>query len=110
MFRTLMFVAAFAASLFGSAGYAMQSWHTNDKYPPKALREHREGTTYFSVTIGTDGKAKNCVVTKSSGSADLDEAACAIFVRRARFSPATDPSGIPIEASYSNKFVWRIPD
>jgi protein TonB len=85
-----------------------KSWVTMDDYPAKALREHREGTTYFTVTVGTDGRAKDCVITKSSGSADLDEAACEMIVRRARFDPATDEHGKPVEMPYSNKVNWKI--
>jgi len=92
----------------GSA-QAGKSWRTMDDYPSKALREHRQGTTYFTVTVGTDGRARDCVVTKSSGSPDLDEAACKIIVKRAHFNPATDDQGKPIEKPYSNSVKWKLP-
>lgn len=86
-----------------------QPWSTNDEYPKKALRERRDGTTYFNVTVGTDGKSKSCTVTQSSGHADLDEAACGIIMRRGRWEPATNNAGEPIEAVWSSKFRWVLP-
>jgi len=85
------------------------SWATPDDYPPRALREEREGVTGFSVTVGTDGRVTGCSVTRSSGSPDLDDAACKLITRRARFTPATNGEGQPITGSYSNSVRWTIP-
>src|SRR3546814_19891990 len=35
----------------------------NADYPLQALREGREGTSHFSVQVGTGGRAKDCVLT-----------------------------------------------
>jgi periplasmic protein TonB len=86
------------------------SWATTNDYPSRALREEREGTTGFRVTVGTDGRVTDCQITSSSGHADLDEAACANITRRARFKPATDGSGNPVQGSYSNRIRWVIPE
>lgn len=85
------------------------SWATTNDYPTRALREEREGTTGFRVTVGPDGRVTDCQVTSSSGSPDLDEAACANVRRRARFNPATDGEGQPTSGSYSNRVRWVIP-
>lgn len=85
------------------------SWATPDDYPPRALREEREGVTGFSVTVGTDGRVTGCSVTRSSGSPDLDDAACKLITRRARFTPATNGEGQPTTGSYSNSVRWTIP-
>ncbi|MFN3551642.1 MAG: energy transducer TonB [Novosphingobium meiothermophilum] len=85
------------------------NWATSNDYPSRALREEREGTTGFRVTIGTDGKVIDCEITRSSGSADLDEATCSNVRRRARFTPATDGDGNPTTGSYSNSIRWVIP-
>lgn len=85
------------------------NWATSNDYPSRALREEREGTTGFRVTIGTDGKVIDCEITRSSGSADLDEATCSNIRRRARFTPATDGDGNPTTGSYSNSIRWVIP-
>lgn len=85
------------------------NWATTNDYPSRALREEREGTTGFRVSIGTDGKVTDCQITRSSGSPDLDEATCANVRRRARFTPATDGEGQPTTGSYSNSVRWVIP-
>jgi protein TonB len=85
------------------------NWATTNDYPARALREEREGTTGFRVTVGPDGRVTDCSITSSSGHSDLDEAACANIRRRARFNPATDGEGQPTTGSYSNRVRWVIP-
>ena len=85
------------------------NWATTNDYPSRALREEREGTTGFRVTVGPDGRVTSCDITSSSGSPDLDDATCANVTRRARFNPATDGEGQPTSGSYSNRVRWVIP-
>lgn len=85
------------------------NWATTNDYPTRALREEREGTTGFRVTVGPDGRVTSCEITSSSGSSDLDEATCSNVTRRARFNPATDGEGQPTSGSYSNRVRWVIP-
>ncbi len=85
------------------------NWATTNDYPSRALREEREGTTGFRLTVGPDGKVVDCTVTRSSGSSDLDEAACSNIRRRARFEPAKDGEGNPTTGSYSSSVRWVIP-
>jgi protein TonB len=85
------------------------SWATSNDYPSRALREEREGTTGFRVTVGPDGRVTDCQVTSSSGHADLDAATCDNVRRRARFTPATDGEGHPTTGTYSNRIRWVIP-
>lgn len=85
------------------------NWATTNDYPTRALREEREGTTGFRVTVTPDGRVGSCSITSSSGSPDLDEAACSNITRRARFSPATDGEGNPTSGSYASRVRWVIP-
>ena len=85
------------------------SWATTNDYPSRALREEREGTSGFRVTVGPDGKVTDCSITSSSGHADLDAATCDNVRRRARFTPAMDGEGNPTTGSYSNRVRWVIP-
>lgn len=85
------------------------NWATTNDYPSRALREEREGTTGFRVTVGPDGRVTDCSITSSSGHADLDAATCDNVRRRARFTPATDGEGNPTSGSYSNRVRWVIP-
>lgn len=86
------------------------SWATPNDYPSRALREERTGTTGFRVTVGTDGRVADCQITSSSGHPDLDQATCANVTRRARFKPAVDSSGNPVQDTYSNRVRWVIPE
>jgi protein TonB len=85
------------------------NWATTNDYPSRALREEREGTTGFRVTVGPDGKVTDCSITSSSGHADLDQATCDNVRRRARFNPAMDGEGQPTTGTYSNRVRWVIP-
>jgi len=81
------------------------SWATPNDYPSRALREEREGTTSFRVSIADDGSVASCTVTGSSGHADLDEATCKFVQRRARFRKPSEGYG----SVYSNRVRWVIP-
>ena len=85
------------------------NWATTNDYPARALREEREGTTGFRVTVGPDGRVADCQITSSSGHSDLDQATCDNVRRRARFNPATDGEGNPTSGTYQNRVRWVIP-
>lgn len=85
------------------------SWATTNDYPSRALREEREGTTGFRVSVGPDGRVTDCSIVSSSGHADLDQATCDNVRRRARFTPAKDGEGQPTTGSYQNRVRWVIP-
>jgi TonB family protein len=84
-------------------------WVTTNDYPSAALREEREGMVSFRLTIGTDGMVKNCEITSSSGSSDLDTTACLLISQRARFTPAINAKGQAQTGNYSNRIRWQIP-
>lgn len=67
-----------------------------------------EAATTIRVTIATDGKARDCTIVESGGSADLDKSACETMMRRARFRPAVDKQGHPMESTYTSRIRWRI--
>jgi protein TonB len=79
-----------------------------ENYPSRALREGTEGTVGVTVTIGPDGRVADCSVTSSSGSRDLDTAACQGMQRYARYNPALDAGGNPISGSTSTRITYRL--
>ena len=85
-------------------------WVTPDDYPSRELRNGIEGTTHVRVVVGTAGRAGASEVTRSSGNARLDAAACRNVMSRARFDPATDGNGQKVVGSYSSSVRWQIPD
>ncbi len=85
------------------------NWATTNDYPSRALREEREGTTGFRVSVTAEGRVGSCSITSSCGHSELDDATCANVSRRARFTPATDGDGNPTTGSYSSRVRWVIP-
>jgi protein TonB len=79
-----------------------------EDYPPEALDNGWQGDAHVDLTIGTNGHAIACKVTQSSGHQVLDDATCRIFMARARFQPAQDQAGNPIESHYQSHLNWRI--
>ena len=58
-------------------------------YPAASRRLREAGRVVLRVEIGTDGRARQVMVSNSSGHARLDESATA-SVRAARFAPYTE--------------------
>jgi protein TonB len=63
-------------------------------YPVASKRLHEQGEVLLRVEIGADGRARQVLVSRSSGHQRLDNAALAA-VRAARFKPYTE-NGVPL--------------
>lgn len=87
----------------------LASYFSTGDYPPEALRARLEGTVDFRVTVGTDGRVGDCVITRSSGSAALDEATCNVMRMRGRYTPARDAAGNLAIGRDSGRITWRLP-
>ena len=85
------------------------SYFSGDDYPAAALRAGEQGTSSFRLSIGPNGRVTDCVITVSSGSTSLDQAACRIMRSRARYTPARDSYGNPTTGSDSGRVTWRLP-
>ena len=85
-------------------------WATNADYPAAAMREEREGTSGFRLTIDASGLPTACDIVSSSGHADLDSTTCQLLIERARFRPGLDPAGKRVGGTYTNRIRWQIPD
>jgi protein TonB len=81
-----------------------------DNYPPAAVRAGAQGRVAARLTVGTDGRVTDCVVTSSSGNNVLDETTCNIARRRVRFRPALDQNGNPIASTYPLAVRWQLED
>ena len=88
-------------------GAPMTSLFRADDYPIGALRNGEQGTVFYEQRVGTDGSPKACRVTPSSGSVRLDTATCSILMARARFHPARDNYGRPVEDVFKGQINWR---
>ncbi len=86
------------------------NWVPKSAYPRiNCCRGCPEGVVGFTLTIGKNGRPTKCEITSSSGHYDLDAATCPNLMKRARFEPATDSYGYPIESYYSNRVRWEQP-
>ena len=81
---------------------------SNDDYPAAAVRANAQGSTRMDLTIDPSGRVSACLVTQSSGSPDLDSAACRLAQMRYRYSPATR-DGVPVAATVSTSVRWSLP-
>ncbi|HSF13685.1 MAG TPA: TonB family protein [Erythrobacter sp.] len=71
---------------------------------PPGGREARRGTQVIvKVTVGTDGRARNCSVFRASPDPEADRITCQLVESRLGFRPATDANGNPVAAP----FYWR---
>ena len=82
---------------------------STDDYPAAALRNGEQGTVAITVAINAEGRVSGCAIRTSSGSAVLDAATGSIIHRRARFTPARDASGRPIEDRTDARIRWMLP-
>lgn len=85
-------------------------WISADDYPPSAARAGEHGRVTMAWTINPQGRVENCHVTASSGSDILDVTSCRLVTQRARYRPATDASGNPVESSASRSINWTLPE
>ena len=80
-----------------------------EDYPIVALKNNWQGDVTVKVRVGKDGRVHRCEIVKSSGHDVLDQGTCDLLITRARFAPATNSSGQPVESDYGPKTDrWRI--
>lgn len=71
---------------------------------PPGGREARRGTQVIvKVTVGVDGRARNCSVFRASPDPEADRITCQLVESRLGFRPAMDANGNPVAAP----FYWR---
>jgi periplasmic protein TonB len=77
---------------------------------PAATREQRLGDhVIVALTVGTDGRVRNCRVHRASRDAQADQITCRLAIERFRFRPATDGNGNAIESVYGWQQRWFAP-
>jgi protein TonB len=84
-------------------------WITTDDYLASLIRQNVQGLVVISVTIGTDGHVRSCLVTQSSGNRQLDDLTCRLYTQRARFTPARDADGNPTISQRTDRYRWQLP-
>lgn len=74
---------------------------------PREGREARMGDyVVIYMTVGTDGRARNCRVQRASRDPASDALTCRFAEQRFRFQPATDSVGNPVASTYGWRQRW----
>lgn len=80
-----------------------------DDYPDGALQNDWQGTVVVDLRIDAGGRPRSCQIFRSSGHEALDLKTCEVMLIRARFLPARDSAGHPVEDIFRTPPVtWRI--
>jgi len=80
----------------------------NSDYPRAAADAGAGGTVSVRYTVAIDGRVSACRVTHSSGNAALDEATCALIIRRFRFDPSRDAADRPVASEIVEDHDWAM--
>jgi TonB family protein len=72
---------------------------SGDDYPALAAANNEQGTAQAKLTVDSDGRVSHCAIVRSSGYEILDSATCSILQKRARFTPARDADGRPVQST-----------
>lgn len=75
---------------------------------PEGGRATRFGTSvtvFFTVT--TDGRARDCSVTRSTADAETTALVCGLVIEKVRFNPARTRSGEAVEARYGYRVEFN---
>lgn len=76
--------------------------------PPEIREAGTGGTVGVSYDVGLDGRVGRCIITGSSGNADLDQLTCRLIQQRFRFEPGRDRDGRPFWSTIVEKHSWEI--
>jgi len=77
---------------------------------PKKSREQRLGDhVIVALTVGADGRVKNCRVHRASQDPEADRITCQLATQRFRFKPATDRRGRAVQSVFGWQQRWFKP-
>ena len=60
----------------------------------------------YKLVVGENGMPTDCSITKTSGSASVDERVCALLRERSRIEPALNDAGQPVASSYQGQVAF----
>ncbi|NIJ21635.1 protein TonB [Sphingomonas naasensis] len=75
-------------------------------YPETAADAGVGGTVGVRYLVWTDGRVRECDITHSSGSPELDATTCRLIQQRFRFRPSRDARGRPVPAVIVENHSW----
>ena len=77
-------------------------------YPRAAIEARKSGTVGLRFVVAPSGRVSQCTVTRSSGSAALDETTCRLIRARFRYRPARDYTGRPVAETIRGEHEWEL--
>ncbi|WP_225883132.1 energy transducer TonB [Sphingomonas aliaeris] len=77
-------------------------------YPKAAARAGIGGTVWVRYTVTPKGRAQDCRVTRSSGTAEIDAVTCALIEKRFRYRPGTDAAGRKVSSVVEEDHHWEV--
>jgi TonB family protein len=80
---------------------------SGNDYPMDAVRSNASGRASVFVRVDSGGKPGGCRVVHSSGHKSLDDASCRTLLR-AKYWPAMDKTGQPMDSLYVQDLTWRV--
>lgn len=76
---------------------------------PPDLRQGRiGGTVAVRYDVDIKGKVSNCVATRSSGNAELDQVTCQLIEQHFRYDPSRDADHRPVPSSIEENHTWVV--
>jgi TonB family protein len=88
--------------------YPLPSLFAVSDYPAEAAKQGAQGITDFRLHVTAAGNVEKCDIERSSGSAALDQVTCQVIMKRARFRPAVNDAGNPVDSVYPGMIHWLL--
>ena len=114
-------ISVLAIATAGAAQYSASNpvprgdpgrWLDVQAAPPALLKKLKKNKIKirFTLSVGPDGRATGCTHDgKKKLDKEFGELTCSQMTRRARFNPAKDAHGSPVNGKYSNVATWFVP-
>lgn len=102
------FIVGLAALMSATALAQHKPLFNGGDYPREALRKGEGGVVKAKLRISKKGRVIGCEIVESA-SPILDEATCRLLTKRARFTPAQDKGGDPVEDDYLTPPIHWVP-
>lgn len=84
-----------------------EDWIGAEDYPQALRGSGTAGRSIIQVAIDEKGQVVSCSIVSSSGSGELDRAACDATIRKAKFAPRIGRDGAAESSTYSRAVIWK---
>lgn len=82
------------------------SWVTAQDFPYAMIHQGKSGIVQFRLDVDSNGKPQKCAVQAAFTDPTFEKATCDSLLKRARFEPAKDASGVNVPAYWINSVKW----